>query len=189
MYHADDGENPGPFTVVGIFVTLLLGTGVFFLLYSALAAPDSASVRVLPPLVLEGLSPTPRPTERAPTAPATATATATATIESTPPPADPTSTERPTSTPTPTTARATRIPTARSSPPRVIMLRVASNGLGMNVRRMPSLTSGIVERLPDGAMVRDLRQTRQTGSVQWRRVQTRSGATGWASADVLQPAP
>ncbi|MDQ3326996.1 MAG: SH3 domain-containing protein [Chloroflexota bacterium] len=188
VYQSDDGENPGLFTVVGILVTLLLGVGVFFLLYGALSAPGSASAGVLPPLVIETPPQTEITPEPAPTAPATATSTQVVTIRATAPPTKPASTEPPTSTPTTTIARATRTPTSRPVPSRIITLRVASNGLGLNVRRLPSLNSGIIERLPDGSRVRDLGQTRRIEGVQWRRVRTGSGANGWASADVLQPA-
>lgn len=48
MYSFDDRENPGLFTATGILVALLLGTGVFFLLYSALAPPGSDALPVRP---------------------------------------------------------------------------------------------------------------------------------------------
>lgn len=197
MYHSDNSENPGLFTVVGILFALLLGAAVFVLLYSALAPPDSASGGLLAPLVLVTQTPRDQPGETAPAAPATVAATpaitpvvtSVVTIESASPTAKATGTVQAAVTPSPAIARATDIPTARPIPPQVITFRVASNGLGLNVRRLPSLTSGILERLPDGSMVRGLGQTRRAGGVQWRRVRTSTGITGWASADILQPAP
>ncbi len=197
MYQSDGGENPGLFTVVGILFALLLGAGVFILLYSALAPQDSASGGVLPPLVLVTQTPSDQPGETTPAAPATVAGTPAATpvvtpvvtIASASPTAEATGTEQAAVTPSPAVARATGTPTTRPTPPPVITFRVASNGLGLNVRRMPSLTSGILERLPDGSTVRGLGQTRRAGGVQWRRVRTSTDTTGWASADVLQPAP
>ncbi len=193
MYQSDGGENPGLFTVVGILFALLLGAGVFVLLYSALAPPNRASGGVLPPLVLVTQTPSDQPEETTPAAPATVATTPAATpvvtIASASPTAEATGTEQAAVTPSPATARATGTPTTRPTPARVITFRVASNGLGLNVRRLPSLTSGILERLPDGSTVRGLGQTRRAGGVQWRRVRTSTGTMGWASADVLQLAP
>ena len=193
MYHSDNSENPGLFTVVGILFALLLGAGVFVLLYSALAPPDSATGGVLAPTVLVTQTPSDQPGETAPAAPASVAATPAitpvVTITVTPPTVDATGTAQAAVTTAPATARATGAPTVRQTPTRIITFRVASNGLGLNVRRLPSLTSGILERLPDGSTVRALGQTRRAGGVQWRRVRTNTGITGWASADVLQPAP
>ncbi len=48
LYGPDSGENPGVFTTTGVLLVILVGVGVFWLLYTALASP-SATEQLLPP--------------------------------------------------------------------------------------------------------------------------------------------
>lgn len=185
MYALDDDENPGVFTVAGILVTLLLGAGAFYLLYTALATPVPPAADLLASsgatpqrTALPTTAPTSAPTERppaigvAPTVAPTAASTptqfpATATV----PPPDP----------SPTLGRVT--PTA----PLPTYLEVVTDDVPLNVRRRPNAEAAVLERVQTGELVEDLGTTRRAGGELWRRIRTSSGASGWASDEFLRP--
>lgn len=195
MYRPDDGENPGLFTVTGILVSLLLGAGVFYLLYTALGSPSqptrdvlgAAATSVAP---LENL---PSPTEaRLPStalpraevtiAPTTAPTPEPLILPTTEPIAQPT--PAPVGTPKPAVeATPLTIPTPTSGP---VYLRVNSNGATLNIRSAPGADSPLVEIVEDGARLLDLGETRRLDDVLWRRVRTDGRAQGWAADQFLQ---
>ena len=43
VYGPDSGENPGVFTTTGVLLVILVGVGVFWLLYTALASPSTTA--------------------------------------------------------------------------------------------------------------------------------------------------
>lgn len=195
MYRTDRDENPGLFTVTGILVSLLLGAGVFYLLYTGLGSPSqptrdvlgAAATSVAP---LENFSPPTEgplpPTELAPAeptvAPTTAPTSALSIILTAEPTAQPT--PAPVDTPQPTVeATPLVVPTPTSGPSYV---RVSSNGATLNIRSAPGADSPLVETVEDGTRLLDLRETRRLDGALWRRVRTESGRQGWAADRFLQ---
>lgn len=177
MYDPDSNdENPGFFTIAGILVVLLLGAGVFVLLYTSLATPNTTAGNLLSvsltPETPAGITPTPSPPKAVPTYTTAPTVTATPTRAQTPTPA-----QIPTAEPSPTRPRPTRTP---------VFLRVSAGDNVLNIRRQPRSSSPIVQQLDDGNVVEDLRRTQTTGGVKWRKVRSKQGTVGWASERFLK---
>ncbi len=187
MYGLDDGENPSLFTVAGILVTLMLGGGVFYLLYSALSPPAPLAETPLP------MTATP-PTRRTATAEVRVTSStqsvrlvASPTLDRLP--STSTVVTSPTAAATSSPLPATRQSQASIRPtPAPIYLRVDTGGARLSIRSQPGPNSPVLEFVPDNGTVLFLGQTRTSDGVRWRRVRTLGrGTDGWASAEFLKP--
>jgi len=184
----DEGEDPGAFTAAGILTVLAVGVGVFFLLYSALAAPNNGARGLISEALPPGVSgndalavlrtatsaptssPSPSPTPMA-TPTVAPTPSATSTVVPTP-----TSTAvPPTVTPVPTPPLPTPTPTQLP-----VLLRVINPGNPLNIRLNPTSNSPVLEQVEHGSLMQDLGRSRQVKDVSWREVRTPNGTVGWA---------
>ncbi len=64
-------------------------------------------------------------------------------------------------------------------------LRVTGAGDCLNVRESASTTAKVLGCFADNVLLRDLSQDQSAGGLTWKKVQTPSGETGWASAEFL----
>ena len=64
-------------------------------------------------------------------------------------------------------------------------LRVTGAGDCLNVRETPSTSAKVLGCFADNVLLRDLAQEQSAGGIAWKKVQTPSGETGWASAEFL----
>lgn len=174
--------------MTGILVSLLLGAGVFYLLYTALGSPTQPPGEVLGAAATSIAPPpaTPLPTLEPPPA------TELPRVEDTfMPPSEPTAEPTPTATPVPTetpepTSLPTRTATASPTATPLIYLHVNSNGSTLNIRRQPGPDSELVVRVEDDARLLDLGETERIDGDLWRRVQTEGGEVGWAADQFLE---
>ncbi len=117
------------------------------------------------------LTSSPRPTD---------TSVAPADLSCTPPP-PPTATVSPSPRPI-ATETPTPLPTA--TPDRIIVGRVVTVNVErddlLNVRLEPSIASGLLERLPDGARVTVIGGPHAADGYTWWQIRTASGIEGWA---------
>ncbi len=58
---------------------------------------------------------------------------------------------------------------------------------GLRLRKAPSLTSELIDLLPEGSSVVNMGQQAYDMGILWRLVRASNGATGWVASQYLQP--
>lgn len=67
------------------------------------------------------------------------------------------------------------------------LLVAGTESTGLHLRKAPSLTSDVVDLLPEGTSVANMGQQAYDMGILWRLVRVPNGSTGWVASQYLQP--
>jgi len=92
----------------------------------------------------------------------------------------------PTVAPPPAATNTPRPPTATPSPKgKTAVVTGTSDVGGLSLRRAPSITGELIDKLPDGTVVELLGESKSDGTIEWQRVRDPRGREGWVAGQYL----